>query len=152
MVESKNELDEALDFFDQVFLAVPTTHRVISEAYLEEESKPKPSKKEPHLSLAEINERAMAKIEEIRRVNREKSQNKIAELTKQHKLTKEQKQQRMEEDLSESDAEMKDATKKPEKVVHKSKGTLAKSKMENKRKQKEAVKLNKLRRQQGTQA
>jgi len=43
------------------------------------------------VSLAEINERAMAKIEEIRRVNREKSMNKIAELTKMHKLTKEQK-------------------------------------------------------------
>lgn len=84
------------------------------------------------MSLAEINERAMAKIEEIRRVNREKSQNKIAELTKQHKLTKEQKQQRMEEDLSDSeqeDTEMKPAGDKP-----KSKGTIAKSKMENKRK------------------
>jgi len=46
------------------------------------------------LSLAEINERAQSKIEEMRRVNREKSMTKIAELTKQHKLNKLTKEQK----------------------------------------------------------
>ena len=53
--------------------------------YLKEAAKKakKPSKKgkDAGLSLADLNERAQAKIAEMQRVNREKSQKKIAELT-----------------------------------------------------------------------
>ena len=96
MVEKTDLQDSALDFFDDVFLAVAPTFRQISPEYLDAADDKKPSKKQKKsvadanagLSLAEINERAQAKIEEFRRVNREKSQKKIAELTKMHKLSK----------------------------------------------------------------
>lgn len=51
----------------------------------------------------------------------------------------------MAEDLSDSDGEKPEETKTQAKAVHK-------SKLENKRKQKEAIKLNKMKRQKGTQA
>ena len=55
----------------------------------------------------------------MRRVNREKSLTKIAELTKQHKLDKEQKQKRMEEDLSGSEGEKEEESKTQAKSLHK---------------------------------
>jgi hypothetical protein len=61
----------------------------------------------------------------------------------------------MEEDLSDSDGddkEMKEAKSDKKSSKPASKGTIAKSKMANKRKQKDAIKLNKLRRQKGTQS
>ena len=83
----------------------------------------------------------------MRKVNRDKSLAKIAELTKQHqldKLSKEQKQKRLEEDLSESEGE-----KEEEKETKTQGKSLHKSKLENKRKQKEAIKNNKMKRQKG---
>lgn len=54
----------------------------------------------------------------------------------------------MAEDLSDSDGEKE---KKPEETKSQGKA-LHKSKLENKKKQKEAIKLNKMKRQKGTQA
>ena len=61
-------------------------YRQVDPEYLAESSKKtkKKKNKDVGLSLADLNERAQAKIEENRRVNAEKSQKKIAELTKQH--------------------------------------------------------------------
>ena len=83
MVESHEEFDSAFAFFDEVFGAIPTQYRQVHPDYITTPGEgKKPKQKDPRLSLAEINERAQLKIEELRRVNREKSQNKIAELTK----------------------------------------------------------------------
>jgi hypothetical protein len=101
MVEKTDLQDSALDFFDDVFLTVAPAFRQVSQEYLDADADKQQSKKQKKknkgdanagLSLVEINERAQAKVEEFRRVNREKSLKKIAELTKMHKLAKQQKE------------------------------------------------------------
>ena len=89
MVEkTSNTTDPTLDFFDSVFDKVPPVYRQVDPEYLKEQARQakraQKKGKEVGLSLADINERAQAKIEEMRRVNREKSQKKILELTKMH--------------------------------------------------------------------
>ena len=96
------------------------------------------------MSLADINEKAQAKIEEMRRVNREKSQKKILELTKQHQAEKAAKQKKAEESLSDDDEdeEMKEESKSSPAIgvngnakqnAIKNKHEVAPSKLKNKR-------------------
>lgn len=59
MVDPSDDFDAAFAFFDDVFAKVPPIYRQVSADYLEAAgSKHKQLKKEPALSLAEINERA----------------------------------------------------------------------------------------------
>ena len=77
MVEQTQKTsDPTLDFFDELFEKVPPVYRQVDPEYLKEQSKKSKTgkkNKEARLSLADLNERAQAKIEEMRRVNREKS-------------------------------------------------------------------------------
>ena len=109
MVE-QTDFENAFSFYDEVFQSVPNQYRVVSQDLLAEASQaPKKKSKDQGLSLNEIFQRAQAKIEEIRKTNRDKSLSAIAELTKQHKLSKSKKEARMEEDLN-SDSDMADET------------------------------------------
>ena len=168
MVEqTQNTTDPSLDFFDELFGKIPPVYRQVDPEYLQEQTKKSKTgkkNKEARLSLADLNERAQAKIEEMRRVNREKSQKKIAELTKQHQeqgLGKHKKEAAVDDEESQSsddDEEMKEETKsKPEaskgkspKDKYENKHAVAESKLKNKRALKEALKKNKLKRQKGT--
>ena len=109
--------DPVLDFFDEVWSKVPPVYRQINKEYQasvdestaaasanssKESKKQKKDKKnkkkqgegaaskptETNISLAELNARANAKKEEMRRINAEKSKEKIKQLTEQHKLDK----------------------------------------------------------------
>ena len=106
---------------------------------------------------------AAQKIASDQAINREKSQQKIKELTKQHaeqkakngqpaKLTKEQKKQRKIETLdSEGDEDMESESKsKSKEKQFKNKNALSSIKQENKRAQKEATKKIKEKRSKGT--
>ncbi len=76
-------IDEAmlsLQFFDEVFTAIPPAFRQIDKADL---VKPK-SKKEKPMSLFDLHEGVQGKIKDMQRVNREKSLKRIAELTLMH--------------------------------------------------------------------
>jgi hypothetical protein len=59
MVDATDDFDTAFAFFDDVFAKVPPIYRQVSADYLEAAgASKKQTKKEPALSLAEINERA----------------------------------------------------------------------------------------------
>ena len=76
-------LDEAqstLQFFDDVFNAIPPSFRQIDKADL---VKSKPKKEKP-MSLFDLHEGVQGKIKEMQRENREKSLKRIAELTLMH--------------------------------------------------------------------
>jgi len=116
----------------------------------------------------ELNERAQGRIDEIRRANALKSQQKIKELTAQHALQKKDKvaRQTVEGNVSSvvDDAVMEETKAEPRKNGHKngkpreplegekakSKNTVAASKLANKRSQKEAIRKNKEKRNKGT--
>ena len=108
--------DPVLDFFDEVWSKVPPVYRQINKEYQasvddstaaasansskesKKQKKDKKSKKqgengaskpaETNISLVELNARANAKKEEMRKINAEKSKEKIKQLTEQHKLDK----------------------------------------------------------------
>ena len=85
--KTQNTADQTLNLFDEVFGRIPSMYRQSDPDVVIDTSKKgkKKKSKDAGLSLADLNERAQAKIEENRRVNAEKSQKKIAELTKMHK-------------------------------------------------------------------
>ena len=97
----------------------------------------------------------------MRRVNREKSQKKILELTKKHQAEKAEKKLKAEESLSDDeDEEMKEESKSSPAIgvngnakqhSPKNKHEVAPSKLKNKRQQKDAIKKNKMKRQKGVQ-
>ena len=152
MEENKQTMDAALAFFDDVFEKVPAAYRQVDPSYNETQHiKSKKKSKEKGVSLANLNEKAQARIAEIQRINREKSQKKIKELTKQHQEQKNSKNAKAEEA---SDEEMKEEPQKSSSVngnKYKNKNQLAASKLQNKRTQKEALKKNKMKRQKGVQ-
>ena len=152
--------------FDEIWARIPAPYRQVDPTNVVDVSKKSKKKKskDAGLSLADLNERAVAKIEENRRVNAEKSQKKIAELTKMHKeqglgIHKKADLAQEESQSSGEDEEMKEESKskgktKTEKTkepkVYENKNTVAKSKLKNKRAVKEALKKNKQKRQKGT--
>ena len=162
--KTQNTADQTLNLFDEVFGRIPSMYRQSDPDVVIDTSKKgkKKKSKDAGLSLADLNERAQAKIEENRRVNAEKSQKKIAELTKMHKeqgLGIHAKKNLATEEAQSSDSgdeEMKEESKtktadKPKKEkVFENKHTVAKSKLKNKRAVKEALKKNKQKRQKGT--
>ena len=93
MVEATNtsSADQAIAFFDQLFLTVPPVYRQIDREHLVEVGTEdaaavpgkKPTKKK-NVSLVELNEKAHNRVESIRRANATKSQQKIKELTVEH--------------------------------------------------------------------
>ena len=83
--------DDALSFFDQIFSLVPEPYRPIHkvESVQGSKKKEKGPKGPSHadnggLSLVELKERAQKRIMDIQQANREKSQQKIKQLTEQH--------------------------------------------------------------------
>ena len=97
----KSPDDACMDFFDTVFNAVPPLYRQIDkEDDSEEELDQKRTKKQKKngskaskdgqksVSLLELNERAQSRIDDIRRANALKSQQRIKELTAEHKKQK----------------------------------------------------------------
>ena len=144
--------------FDDIWGKIPAPYRQVDPTNVVDVStkKNKKKSKEAGLSLADLNERAIAKVEENRRVNAEKSQKKIAELTKMHKekglgIHKKADMAQEESQSSGEDEEMKEEKKtKTEKTkspkVYENKNTVAKSKLKNKRAVKEALKKNKMKR------
>ena len=119
------------------------------------------------MSLLELNERAQGRIDEIRRANALKSQQKIKELTAEHQKVKGAKKPApaVDQDVI-MDDESEEETKEERKDVkkngkrrdplegsagkHPSKNLVAKSKLANKRSQKEAIKKIKMKRDKGT--
>ena len=97
----KSPDDACMDFFDTVFNAVPPLYRQIDkEDDSDEELDQKRTKKQKKngskaskdgqksVSLLELNERAQSRIDDIRRANALKSQQRIKELTAEHKKQK----------------------------------------------------------------
>ena len=115
------------------------------------------------MSLVDLKERAQKRINDIQAENRQKSQQKIKELTQLHQSMKQSKEvakQNGEEDVvmssdGESEVEVNGAenttekTGDEEKKVYKNKHRLAEDKLQNKRKQKEAIKKIKMKKKQG---
>ena len=115
------------------------------------------------MSLVDLKERAQKRINDIQAENRQKSQQKIKELTQLHQSMKQSKEavkQNGEEDAvmssdGESEVEVNGAenttekTGDEEKKVYKNKHRLAEDKLQNKRKQKEAIKKIKMKKKQG---
>ena len=84
--------EQTISFFDTIFDAVPPVYRQVDKEYLDDapqatKNGKKPSKKK-NVSLLELNEMAHERVEEIRRANALKSQQKIKELTKEHQKNK----------------------------------------------------------------
>ena len=88
-------VEQTLAFFDQVFEAVPQIYRPIDKqanvAQSKDKKKSKQGKEGKKVSLMELNERAHERIEEIRRANALKSQQKIKQLSEQHAISKKDK-------------------------------------------------------------
>ena len=115
------------------------------------------------MSLVDLKERAQKRINDIQAENRQKSQQKIKELTQLHQSMKQSKEvvkQNGDDDVvmssdGESEVEVNGAenttekTGDEEKKVYKNKHRLAEDKLQNKRKQKEAIKKIKMKKKQG---
>ena len=165
-------MDQTMAFFDQVFEAVPQSHRIVDREYLDvdakiaKQAKKGKQKKVAAVSLMELNEKAHERMEEIRRVNAKKSQDKIKQLTVEHQKNKATpKAAKADPDtIMSGDDEPEESKedrgskgkKNGKKVVGgkreplESKDTVAKSKLANKRSQKDAIKKNKIKRNKGT--
>ena len=83
--------EQTLAFFDSVFEAVHPVYRQVDKEYLDAEGaaslkgkKDKKAKGKKNVSLLELNELAHERVEEIRRANALKSQQRIKELTVEH--------------------------------------------------------------------
>ena len=170
MVEANSEATGAADgtlaFFDTIFNTVPPVYRQVDREHLVDIPKTvkngkKPSKQK-NVSLLELNEKAHERVEEIRRANATKSQQKIKELTVEHQKKKNapvdpdvimqgDSDDQEEESKVTSGGKKNGHKREPlEKKTYASKDTLAASKLANKRTQKEALKRNKVKRNKGT--
>ena len=142
--------DQCLDFFDNMFEAIPESYRRMEEAQTEIKytvvgKAKKEIKDAPSRSLLDIGKRAQAVIHEGQKENVKKSLARIAELTLEHKKKKEQKGQKEESDIEMdsdneqnkffgSDADADEEEKKEEqKKVFKNKNSQSKIKLSNKR-------------------
>ena len=73
---------DCLAFFDDVFLGIPAPYRRIEkEDKSAAEQAVKPKGKDKAMSILDIHQNAKSKIDEMQRVNREKSLAKIKDLT-----------------------------------------------------------------------
>ena len=174
---NQSAADQTLAFFDSIFDAVPPVHRQVEKDDGAKAGNGKKQatkgKQEKKVSLLELNERAQDRIEAIRRANALKSQTRIKELTAEHIAAgkggpkKEKKSEKQVEEvdviMDSDEEESKTQRAKPKKNGGRreplegeaskkvpSKGSVSKSKLENKRTQKEALKKKKLKRGKGT--
>ena len=79
-MEALDEAFSSLQFFDEVFNAIPPAFRQIDKADLVKSK----GKKEKPKSLFDLHEGVQGKIKDMQRENREKSLKRIAELTLMH--------------------------------------------------------------------
>ena len=133
--------DQSLFFFNEMLSCIPQNYiRIEKQEQPTGKKANRRNKDKPQaMSMVDLKLKAQEKIEAIQQTNRDKSQAKIKQLTLQHQKMPKVDKQEGKPDKSEN----------KEKPEYKSKGKLDETKLDNKRKQKQANKAKKINKGKG---